>query len=77
MEKINENDERLAKQVNYQYSGTPAKEEFSEWSEELEERADNPYHKGEKKNEGSEAERKKKLEEMDEIVKEDIKNAKR
>lgn len=77
MEKINQNDERLAKEVNYEYSGTPAKEEFSEWSEEVEERADNPYHKGEKKHSESEAEREKKLKEMDEIVKEDIKNAKR
>lgn len=77
MEKINQNDERLAKEVNYEYSGTPAKEEFSEWSEEIEERTDNPYKEGDQKHSKNEAERKKKLKEMDEIVKEDIKNAKR
>lgn len=77
MEKINQNDERLAKEVNYEYSGTPAKEEFSEWSEEIEERTDNPYKEEDQKHSKNEAERKKKLKEMDEIVKEDIKNAKR
>lgn len=77
MEKINQNDERLAQEVNYEYSGTPAKEEFSEWGEEVEERADNPHYEGDKKHSESEAEKKKRLKEMGEIVKEDIKNTKR
>lgn len=74
MRKINENNERLAKQVNYQYSSDTAKEEFSGFSDDLKAKADNPYHK---ETPESEAEKEKKLKEMDDIVKEDIKNTKR
>ena len=76
MESINEKNEELAKQVNYQYSSNVAKEEFGEWSEELTERADNLHYKGDKESETPE-EKEKRLKEMDDIVKEDIKHAKR
>lgn len=49
--------------------GRPAKDKFEEWSKEVAERTDTGYKKSEVE---SEEERKKRIEEMDEVIKKDL-----
>ena len=55
---------------NIDPTGRPATNMYDDWSEEMNERADNVY--GNKENTDSEEVRKEKLKEMDEVVKEDL-----
>lgn len=74
MAKIIERNVPIAEE-NETLSGQPATNMFEDWSEEMTDRADNPYH--EKCDlPQSEVDRQKRLKEMDEIVKEDIENTK-
>ncbi len=74
MTKIIERNVPIAEE-NETLSGQPAKNMFEDWSEEMSERADNPYHSRSDEPQ-TELEREKRLREMDEIVKEDIENTK-
>lgn len=49
--------------------GRPAKDKFEEWSEEVSERTDTGYKNSKVK---SEEERKKRIEEIDEVIKKDL-----
>lgn len=73
MTKIIERNVPIAEE-NETLSGQPAKNMFEDWSEDMTDRADNVFHDDNAPM--SEAEREKRLKEMDKIVKEDIKHAK-
>ena len=73
MAKIIERNVPIAEE-NETLSGQPAKNRFEEWSEDMTDRADNVFHDDNAPM--SEAEREKRLKEMDKIVKEDIKHTK-
>lgn len=74
MAKIIERNVPIAEE-NETLSGQPATNMFEDWSEEMTDRADNPYHAKDDPAQ-NEREREKRLKEMDEIVKEDIENTK-
>lgn len=74
MAKIIERNVPIAEE-NETLSGQPATNMFEDWSEEMTDRADNPYHDKDDPAQ-NEREREKRLKEMDEIVKEDIENTK-
>ena len=73
MAKIIERNVPIAEE-NETLSGQPAKNMFEDWSEDMTDRADNVFHDDNASM--SEAEREKRLKEMDKIVKEDIKHTK-
>ena len=73
MAKIIERNVPIAEE-NETLSGQPAKNMFEDWSEDMTDRDDNVFHDDNAPM--SEAEREKRLKEMDKIVKEDIKHAK-
>ena len=73
MAKIIERNVPIAEE-NETLSGQPAKNMFEDWSEDMTDRADNVFHDDNAAM--SEAEREKRLKEMDKIVKEDIKHTK-
>ena len=73
MAKIIERNVPIAEE-NETLSGQPAKNMFEDWSEDMTDRAHNVFHDDNAPM--SEAEREKRLKEMDKIVKEDIKHTK-
>lgn len=73
MAKVIERNVPIAEE-NVTLSGQPATNMFEDWSEEVTDKTEDPYHgKGDKPQ--NEEDRKKRLKEMDEIVKEDIEDA--
>lgn len=60
---------------NETLTGQPATNMFNDWSEDMTERADNPFH-GEGDQPKNEEDRERRLREMDKIVENDIKKAK-
>lgn len=53
-------------------TGQPATNMYDDWSEEMEDRADNVYDDTKKKSAGNKKSKEKKLKEIDEVVKEDL-----
>ena len=57
---------------NTTLTGQPATNMYDDWSEEMEDRADNVYDDTKKKSAGNKKSKEKKLKEIDEVVKEDL-----
>lgn len=74
MAKVIERNVPIAEE-NVTLSGQPATNMFDDWSEEITEKVEIP-HEGKENNPGKKKNRRKLLKEMDQIVKDDIKNTK-
>ena len=57
---------------NIEPDGHPAEEMFEDWTEEIDERADNVWHKGNSSDKEKSKVRNERLKEMDKVVKDDL-----
>ena len=71
MAKVINRDVPIAEE-NTTLTGQPAPNTYDDWSEEMEDRADNVYDDTKKKSAGNKKSKEKKLKEIDEVVKEDL-----
>lgn len=71
MAKVINRDVPIAEE-NTTLTGQPATNMYDDWSEEMEDRADNVYDDTKKKSAGNKKSKEKKLKEIDEVVKEDL-----
>lgn len=71
MAKVINRDVPIAEE-NTTLTGQPAINMYDDWSEEMEDRADNVYDDTKKKSAGNKKSKEKKLKEIDEVVKEDL-----
>lgn len=71
MAKVINRDVPIAEE-NTTLTGQPATNMYDDWSEKMEDRADNVYDDTKKKSAGNKKSKEKKLKEIDEVVKEDL-----
>ena len=71
MAKVINRDVPIAEE-NTTLTGQPATNMYDDWSEDMEDRADNVYDDTKKKSAGNKKSKEKKLKEIDEVVKEDL-----
>ena len=71
MAKVINRDVPIAEE-NTTLTGQPATNMYDDWSEEIEDLADNVYDDTKKKSAGNKKSKEKKLKEIDEVVKEDL-----
>ena len=71
MAKVINRDVPIAEE-NTTLTGQPATNMYDDWSEEMEDCADNVYDDTKKKSAGNKKSKEKKLKEIDEVVKEDL-----
>ena len=71
MAKVINRDVPIAEE-NTTLTGQPTTNMYDDWSEEMEDRADNVYDDTKKKSAGNKKSKEKKLKEIDEVVKEDL-----
>ena len=71
MAKVINRDVPIAEE-NTTLTGQPATNMYDDWSEEMEDSADNVYDDTKKKSAGNKKSKEKKLKEIDEVVKEDL-----
>lgn len=71
MAKVINRDVPIAEE-NTTLTGQPATNMYDDWSEEMEDHADNVYDDTKKKSAGNKKSKEKKLKEIDEVVKEDL-----